>query len=268
MLGTRSMNLLKFHCIPTLELKMFNRFKTLLATNRANSALTSPHAQKLQASPRKLKSRGFFLPAPLSWASVRLAAAPLTCMSSPAVGGAWPGLRPRSHQWPAWRCTCCVGCGWFAGLSAAYEARMCSHQHTEAQCDAQGLQFVPLVAEACGGGWGKTAMITWRTLGSLISARTGGSTSIVIEQLLQSLSVSLQRENARAVLRRLPTAAAAKVWAVRAKVRAVRAHVSATCLGCSGHMSGLSGPYVRAVLAKLLGVRVGGTKIPVLGGPK
>ena len=93
--------------------------------------------------------------------------------------------------------------------SAAYEARKRSHQHTEAQCDAQGLQFVPLVAEACGGGWGKTAMITWRTLGSLISARTGESTSIVIEQLLQSLSVSLQRENARAVLRRLPTAAAA-----------------------------------------------------------
>ena len=48
--------------------------------------------------------------------------------------------------------------------SAAYEARKRSHQHTEAQCDAQGLQFVPLVAEACGGGWGKTAMITWRTL--------------------------------------------------------------------------------------------------------
>ena len=33
--------------------------------------------------------------------------------------------------------------------SAAYEARKRSHQHTEAQCDAQGLQFVPLVAEAC-----------------------------------------------------------------------------------------------------------------------
>ena len=79
--------------------------------------------------------------------------------------------------------------------SAAYEARKRSHQHTEAQCDAQGLQFVPLVAEACGGGWGKTAMSTWRTLGSLISARTGESTSIVIEQLLQSLSVSLQCEN-------------------------------------------------------------------------
>ena len=90
---------------------------------------------------------------------------------------------------------------------ASYEDRKCTHQSTRLQCEAQGLQFLPLVAEACAGGWGPTAMKTWRALGSLIAARTGESAGLVVDQLLQSLSVSLQRENARAVLRRLPTAA-------------------------------------------------------------
>ena len=47
-------------------------------------------------------------------------------------------------------------------------------------------------------------MQTWRTLGSLIAARTGQSVGLAVEQLLQSLSVALQRENGRAVLRRMP----------------------------------------------------------------
>ena len=68
----------------------------------------------------------------------------------------------------------------------------------------QGLQFVPLVAEATGGGWGPTAVKTWRELGGLYAARLGLTASEGTEQLLQSLSVTLQRENARAVLRRLP----------------------------------------------------------------
>ena len=79
-----------------------------------------------------------------------------------------------------------------------------SHQATEAQCRAEGLQFVPLVAEACGGGWGPTAVRTWKALGALHAARSGEPQSKVVEQLQQVLSVALQRENARAVLRRLP----------------------------------------------------------------
>ena len=86
---------------------------------------------------------------------------------------------------------------------AAYEDLKRVHQQTLAQCEAQGLQFEPLVVEARGG-WGKTAMNTWRSLGSLLSARTGEPASLTIDQLLQSFSVALQRENARAILRRLP----------------------------------------------------------------
>mgnify|MGYP001814252087 CR=1 FL=1 len=68
---------------------------------------------------------------------------------------------------------------------------------------------MPLVAEACGGGWGPQAISTWRALGSRIAARTGEAKGAVVEKLQQSLSVALQRENARAVLRRLPEAEAA-----------------------------------------------------------
>ena len=51
------------------------------------------------------------------------------------------------------------------GRSAAdNEARKGTHQNTEATCVAEGLQFVPLVAEACAGGWAPAACATWKRL--------------------------------------------------------------------------------------------------------
>ena len=46
----------------------------------------------------------------------------------------------------------------------AYEAHKRAHLHTDHHCASEGLQFLPLVAEACSGGWGPTATATWRTL--------------------------------------------------------------------------------------------------------
>ena len=89
---------------------------------------------------------------------------------------------------------------------AVYEDRKRSHQNTAAMCRDQGLQFVPLV---CGGGWGPEARKTWRTLGGFIAARTGQAPGTATEHLRQFLSVTLQRELARAVLRRLSEAAPA-----------------------------------------------------------
>ena len=90
---------------------------------------------------------------------------------------------------------------------AVYEARKRTHLQTEQHCKAEGLQFVPLVAEASSGGWGPTAASTWRQLAGLIAARSGDSPGVETDRLLQSLSVVLQRENARAVLKRLPPGA-------------------------------------------------------------
>ena len=39
-----------------------------------------------------------------------------------------------------------------AAATEAYEAHKRVHQHTDQHCRAEGLQFLPLVAEACGGG--------------------------------------------------------------------------------------------------------------------
>ena len=83
-----------------------------------------------------------------------------------------------------------------------YEARKRTHLQTQLLCASEGLQFVPLVVEASGG-WAPIARRTWKELGQLLAAKTGESEAVETEQLMQSLAVSLQRENARAILRRL-----------------------------------------------------------------
>ena len=85
-----------------------------------------------------------------------------------------------------------------------YESRKRAYQHTEAQCKDQGIQFLPLVFEAWGGGFGPTALGTIRAVSALAAVRTGEPASVVAEKLQQALSVCWQREAARAVLRRLP----------------------------------------------------------------
>ena len=84
------------------------------------------------------------------------------------------------------------------GPAADYEARKRRHLDTQDLCTAQWLQFIPLVAEACGGGWGPTAVKTWRALAHVLCAHSGEPSSVEMERLLQTFSITLQRENARA----------------------------------------------------------------------
>ena len=66
------------------------------------------------------------------------------------------------------------------------------------------ISFIPMVVEAVGGGWGKMARCVWSELaknsalaiGELETERTCGT------MLQQRLAMVLQRENARACLRR------------------------------------------------------------------
>ena len=53
--------------------------------------------------------------------------------------------------------------------------------------------FIPLVAEACGGGWGPEAVRTWRALGALVAARTGEAPSLVVQHIYQAMSLTFQR---------------------------------------------------------------------------
>ena len=74
---------------------------------------------------------------------------------------------------------------------------------TERQCAAQGLTFIPMVVEAHGGGWGREARRAFAILAKRVADATGEEAAIVADRHAQRLSVSLHRENARAVLRRL-----------------------------------------------------------------
>lgn len=114
------------------------------------------------------------------------------------------------HIGPSW-CSCfrlglrvgaTAGSAQDGGRSAAdYEARKRAHQNSQTTCDAEGLQFVPLVAEACAGGWAPTAASTWKHLARTVAGRTGEAASVLTERLQQTLALTLQRENARAILR-------------------------------------------------------------------
>jgi len=87
---------------------------------------------------------------------------------------------------------------------AKYEDFKCSHFGTEALCREQGFSLLPMVMEAVGGGWGKTARCFWSELAKSSAFARGeletDSTSAIF--LRQQLSMVLHRENARACLRR------------------------------------------------------------------
>jgi len=92
------------------------------------------------------------------------------------------------------------------GTSAtqAYEDYKRSYLDTERLCEAEGIQFIPVIVEAHGGGWGAQAHKLWNELAKRKAALTGELESTVACELLQSLSIVLHRENARAILRRWP----------------------------------------------------------------
>ena len=88
----------------------------------------------------------------------------------------------------------------------AYEDVKRQYLDTAAQCSQQGLQFVPMVVEAHGGGWGPAAVSVWNALAKEYACATGIEKSVACNEIAQRLSTTLQRESARAILRRLTPA--------------------------------------------------------------
>ena len=91
-----------------------------------------------------------------------------------------------------------------SALVKAYEDFKRTHLNTEIICREEGISFIPVVCEADGGGWGPAAHRVWSELAKYKSIMTGEQVSIIVGRLLQSLSLVLHRENARAILRRSP----------------------------------------------------------------
>ena len=71
-------------------------------------------------------------------------------------------------------------------------------------CQDEGIQFIPVICEANGGGWGPAAQAVWSEIAKHKSSMTGESHSVTATHLLQSLSLILHKENARSILRRSP----------------------------------------------------------------
>jgi hypothetical protein len=73
---------------------------------------------------------------------------------------------------------------------------------TEALCASQGLRFVPMIVEAHSGGWSKAARKVLDEIAKRAATVWNDKPEIASLAIAQRLSVTLHRENARAVMRR------------------------------------------------------------------
>ena len=74
---------------------------------------------------------------------------------------------------------------------------------TEVLCSSEGLQFQPMVVEAHAGGWTKIGRQFFEFLARQLAAATNSQAEVMSLGIAQRLAATLQRENARAVLRRM-----------------------------------------------------------------
>ena len=180
--------------------KRHNRLRSVLAA-RADAAGLSPEVEKPNLLPPRLDHEGA------------------------AEDGAAPGRgrRPADVWLPSWGLhgpaafDFAVTSGMRPGMlqtvvdsgarpAADYEVRKRDHLQTASLCTAEGLQFVPFVAEACGGGWA-IGPNSPRDLAGPQQGSGAAKWGPGNGKLLQTLAVMLQRECARIELRRLPAEA-------------------------------------------------------------
>ena len=94
-----------------------------------------------------------------------------------------------------------------------YEHFKREHMSTAQQCKQQGLQFTPMVVEGHGGSWGPAAKEAFKNIAREYSNQTGISLSKASSELSQRIATTLERENARAILRRLASTVESGSWA-------------------------------------------------------
>jgi hypothetical protein len=94
-----------------------------------------------------------------------------------------------------------------SSVCVQYEDVKRKYLDTANSCHNAGLAFVPFVVEAHGGGLGPAARKVCGHLVKAAAARDGDEAEVHAADLFRRISITLQRENARAVLRRLPQAA-------------------------------------------------------------
>ena len=93
-----------------------------------------------------------------------------------------------------------VGVHGAGSAAAAYADTKATHMGTARECAAQGVRYVPLVAEATGT-WDPAAAKVLKDIARAVAAREGGDSRELHGELLQELSVLVRSHRARAVLR-------------------------------------------------------------------
>jgi hypothetical protein len=85
---------------------------------------------------------------------------------------------------------------------AHYEGFKREHKQTDQVCAEQGFKFTPLIVEAHGGGWSPALRRVVDWIAKSAQATGHEKAAAVSLKIAQRISCSLQKENARAVLRR------------------------------------------------------------------
>ena len=132
------------------------------------------------------------------------------------------GRRPADVWFPGWsdNSPCAVDFAITSGLQVAnlasaasdpasiwgsYEEFKRRHLDTEERCLERGFIIRPFIIEAHGGGFGPVARRICARVAKAAAATSGEDVEVKAADLLRRISISLHRENARAILRRLPT---------------------------------------------------------------
>ena len=93
--------------------------------------------------------------------------------------------------------------------ATAYSQTKRAHANTEAECEAAGLIFIPMVAETTGA-WSVEAMVELKKIAKAAALRSAKDPSKALHELLEATSVSIRRANAKAHLAR--RSGAARAW--------------------------------------------------------
>ena len=84
-----------------------------------------------------------------------------------------------------------------------YEEFKCAYQDTESHCRNSGFTFMPMILEGHGGAWSPAARRVCDFIERNQTAAWNEGQESTSKKLAQRVSCSLQRENARATLRRM-----------------------------------------------------------------
>jgi hypothetical protein len=158
-------------------------------------ATALPTLPPLRASARSSRNQACSSPALTNQA---LPADDLLMCSSQGGLLPWTWLSPPPTGWiPPPEATTAAG-----AAAQAYERHKRAYLGTADDCEAQGIQFRPIVGEPSGG-WGPSALCTLKAIAKAqVSGSHDGDAGAILSAELQHLCTAVRRANARAVLSR------------------------------------------------------------------